>query len=169
MPWNQAAEASLYSLLFLDLSVFTLFLCAVSVARAEPGAAKGSAAAFARAASFFNLIAFSLGGVFFAFGFLVALSMWFWRENCGLPPRGAPKFRVRARAGTVSPGGLFRCRCCGLRFYVGVRAKRVENPALAACKTLASTLFGRALYRGLRTTNGCPDTAHPGSCSYSLQ
>ena len=99
----------------------TLSLCAVSVARAEPGVAKGSAAAFARVASFFNLIAFSLGGVFFAVGFLVALSMWFWRENCGLPPRGAPKFRVRARAGTVSPGGLFRCRCCGLRFYVGVR------------------------------------------------
>ena len=133
MPWNQAAEASLYSFFLLDLSVFTLFLCAVSVARAEPGVAKGSAAAFARAASFFNLIAFSLGGVFFAFGFLVALSMWFWRENCGLPPRGAPKFRVRARAGTVSPGGLFRCRCCFLRFYVGVRAN-----VTTACKMLAN-------------------------------
>ena len=49
----------------------------------------------------------------------------FGAKTAGCPPRGAAKFRVRARAGTVSPGGLFRCRCCGLRFYVGVRGKFV--------------------------------------------
>ena len=125
MPWNQAAEASLYSLLFLDLSVFTLFLCAVSVARAEPGAAKGSAAAFARAASFFNLIAFSLGGVFFAVGFLVALSMGFWRENCGLPPTRGREISCACSCGHSEPGWALSLSL--LRFAILRRRAREKS------------------------------------------
>ena len=137
MPWNQAAEASLYSLLLLDLSVFTLFLCAVSVARAEPGAAKGSAAAFARAASFFNLIAFSLGGVFFAFGFLVALSMWFWRENCGLPPTRGREISCACSCGHSEPGWALSLSL--LRFAILRRRAREKASFLAACKTLGKS------------------------------
>ena len=96
--------ASLYSLLFLDLSVFTLFLCAVSVARAEPGVAKGSAAAFARSASFFICIAFLLGGFFFVVGFFVLLSMEFWRENCGLPPTRGREISCACSCGHSEPG-----------------------------------------------------------------
>ena len=125
MPWNQAAEASLYSLLFLDLSVFTLFLCAVSVARAEPGAAKGSAAAFARAASFFNLVALPLGGVFFAVGFLVALSMGFWRENCGLPPTRGRENSCACSCGHSEPGWALSLSL--LRFAILRRRAREKS------------------------------------------
>ena len=96
--------ASLYTLFLTDLSFFTLFLCAASVARAEPGVAKGSAAAFARSASFFICIAFLLGGFFFVVGFFVLLSMEFWRENCGLPPTRGREISCACSCGHSEPG-----------------------------------------------------------------
>ena len=85
-------------------AVTCLFLCAVSVARAEPGVAKGSAAAFARSASFFICIALLLGGFFFVIGFFVLLSMEFWRENCGLPPSRGREISCACSCGHSEPG-----------------------------------------------------------------
>ena len=86
--------------------------------------AKGSAAAFARAASFFNLIAFSLGGVFFAVGFLVALPMWFWRENCGLPPTRGREISCACSCGHSEPGWALSLSL--LRFAILRRRAREE-------------------------------------------
>ena len=130
--------ASLYTLFLTDLSVFTLFLCAVSVARAEPGVAKGSAAAFARSASFFICIAFLLGGFFFVVGFFVLLSMEFWRENCGLPPTRGREISCACSCGHSEPGRALSLSL--LRFAILRRRARkkgiLDVPRLAFCKTL---------------------------------
>ena len=120
--------ASLYTLFLTDLSFFTLFLCAASVARAEPGVAKGSAAAFARSASFFICIAFLLGGFFFVVGFFVLLSMEFWRENCGLPPTRGREISCACSCGHSEPGRALSLSL--LRFAIlrrRARKKRFEN------------------------------------------
>ena len=127
-------------LVLTDLSFFTLSLCSVSVARAEPGVAKGSAAAFARSASFFICIALLLGGFFFVVGFFVLLSMEFWRENCGLPPTRGREISCACSCGHSEPGWALSLSL--LRFAILRRRARQKNMTpifTSGLKTLASS------------------------------
>ena len=117
---------------------------AVSVARAEPGVAKGSAAAFARSASFFICIALLLGGFFFVVGFFVLLSMEFWRENCGLPPTRGREISCACSCGHSEPERALSLSL--LRFAI-LRRRARESLGVDSTQLTTTYLLERARER----------------------